>query len=178
MHNPYEGNDDMMIEDGTELSITHSGSTILPFLLKNFKLENVLCVPNMKQTLISIHQFCSSNNIAIEFLTTGFLVKDLSTGSTLLRGRNNGGVYEWPKSKPILVFSSIKTTFHVWHHRLGRPSIPILKHMVSSHNLCLTSYASSSFDCNTCLSNKSHQLTFSQSTIKSTRPLEIIYSDV
>ncbi|KAL9438165.1 hypothetical protein AB3S75_023934 [Citrus x aurantiifolia] len=81
----------------------------------------------MKRNLISIHQFCNTNKAVIEFLPNTFSVKDLSTGNTLLRGQTKDGVYEWPLSSPILAFSSIKTTSHDWHHRLGHPSASILK---------------------------------------------------
>ena len=165
----------MMIGDGTELPITHIGSTTLTSPHKNFKLNNVLCVPSMKRNLISIHQFCNTNNAAIEFLPNTFSVKDLSTWNTLLRGQTKDGVYEWPPSSPILAFSSIKTTSHNLHNRLGHPSTSIFKQIIFSNKLSLTS---SSFDCNACLTNKSHKLFFSQSTIKSSHPLKVIYSDV
>ena len=178
LHNPYDGNDDMMIGDGTELQTTHTGSTTLTFPHKIFKLNNVLYVPSMKRNLISIHQFCNTNNAATEFLPNTFSVKDLNTGNTLLRGQTKDGVYEWPQSNPILAFSSIKTTSHDWHHRLGYPSPSILKQIIFSNKLSLTSSVSSSFNCNAFLTNKSHKLSFSQSTIKASRPLEVIYSNV
>lgn len=132
----------------------------------------------MKKNLISISQFCSSNNVSIQFLPTAFLVKELRTRATLLRGPTKDGVYEWPVSPPLLAFSSIKTSLSEWHHRLGHPAFPILKHIVSMNKLGLSSSSSSDFSCNACLRNKSHKLSFSQSTIVSSQPLETIFSDV
>ena len=66
-----------MIGDGSGLSITHTGSTSLPTTHNTFQLINVLCVPAMKKNLISISQFCTSNNVSIEFLPTSFLVKNI-----------------------------------------------------------------------------------------------------
>ena len=70
MHTPYTGLDDIMIGDGSGFSITHTGSSSLHTPHNTFKLNNVLCVPAMKKNLISISQFCTSNNVSIEFLPT------------------------------------------------------------------------------------------------------------
>ena len=128
--------------------------------------------------MISISQFCSSNNVSIEFLPSSFLVKELRTGTTLLRGSTKDGVYEWLISSPLLAFSSIKTSSFEWHHRIGHPAFPILKHIVSNNKLHLSSSLSSDFSCNACLCNKSHKLSFSTSTLVSFQPLEIIFSHV
>lgn len=178
LHAPYIGTDDIMIGDGSGLPITHTGSTSLKTPQTTFHLNNVLCVPSMKKNLISISQFCISNNVSIEFLPSSFLVKDLHTGTTLLRGSTKDGVYEWPISSPLLAFSSLKASSFEWHHRLGHPAFPILKHIISNNKLGLSSTLSSEYSCNACLSNKSHKLSFSTSTIVSFQPLEIVFSDV
>jgi histone deacetylase 1/2 len=178
LHAPYSGTDDIMIGDGSTLPITHTGSTSLTTPLHTFQLHNVLCVPSMEKNLISISQFCTSNNVSIEFLPSTFLVKELHTGTTLLQGQTKDGVYEWPSSSPFIAFSTIKPTSFDWHHRLGHPAFSILRHIVSSNHLGLSSSLSSNYSCNACLCNKSHRLPFSNSTIVSTKPLEIIFSDV
>ena len=178
MHTPYTGSDDIMIGDGSGLSITHTGSSSLHTSHNTFTLNNVLCVPAMQKNLISISKFCSSNHVSIEFLPTIFLVKDIRTGAILLKGKTKDGVYEWPVSPPLLAFSSIKTSLSEWHQRLGHPAINILKQIVPKNKLEFSSSLSSNFSCNACLSNKSHKLSFSQSTVLSSQPLETIYSDV
>jgi hypothetical protein len=178
MHTPYTGSDDIMIGDGSGLSITHTGSSSLHTSHNTFTLNDVLCVPAMQKNLISISKFCTSNHVSIEFLPTTFLVKDICTGATLLKGKTKDGVYEWPVSSPLLAFSSIKTSLSEWHQRLGHPAINILKQIVSKNKLEFSSSFSSNFSCNACLSNKSHKLSFSQSTVMSSQPLETIYSDV
>jgi hypothetical protein len=77
LHSPYNGHDDVMIGDGTSLSITHTGSTKISSPHFTFKLSNILCVPTMKRNLISVYQFCNSNNVSVEFLPSLFFVKDL-----------------------------------------------------------------------------------------------------
>ena len=83
LHAPYDGPNDVVIGDGTGLHITHSDSTSLPIPSRSFALQNVLCVPNMKQNLISISQFCKTNKALVEFLPSSFHVKDLQKGQYL-----------------------------------------------------------------------------------------------
>ncbi|RVW51530.1 Retrovirus-related Pol polyprotein from transposon RE2 [Vitis vinifera] len=145
MHTPYNGSDDIMIGDGSGLSITHTGFSSLHTTHNIFKLNNVLYVPTMKKNLISISQFGTSNNVSIEFLPTALLVKDIQTGITLLKGNTKDGVYEWPVSPPLLAFSSLKTTLSEWHQRLGHPAFKILKQIVSKNKLDFSSSLSNNF---------------------------------
>ena len=84
LHSPYDGSDDIMIGDGSGLSITHSGSLHLPTRHSSFLLSNVLCVPNMKQNLILVSKFCTTNKVSVEFSPLSFTVKDLRMGVQLL----------------------------------------------------------------------------------------------
>ena len=173
-----------MIGDGSGLPITHTGSTSLNTPYHSFTLSNVLYVPTMKRNLISISQFCKSNNTSIEFLPSSFHVKDLSTGAILLKGQTKGGVYEWPTttslspSSSLLAFSSVKTTLPTWHHRLGHPSLSIFKTISSIVNLDVSSSSTLNFSCNSCFCNKSHKLPFSSSTLSTSSLLEIVFTDV
>ena len=182
LHTSYTGFDDIMIGDGSSLPITHTSSTSFTTHNTSFKLDNVLCVPSMRKNLISISQFCTSNNVSIEFLPSSFHVKELRTRTILLKGHTKDGVYEWPISSspiaPLVAFSNVKTSFSEWHHRLGHPTFPILKHIVSHYQLDLSSSLISDFLCNACHYNKSHKLPFSTSTVVSSQPLELIFSDV
>jgi hypothetical protein len=94
--------------------------------------------PARKKNLITISKFCISNNASIELLPLSFLVNDLRTGATLLTGKAKDGVYELPISLPLFAFSSVKTTSE-WHHKLGYPAFPILKHVISTNKLDLSS---------------------------------------
>ncbi|KAI9178326.1 hypothetical protein LWI28_025174 [Acer negundo] len=183
LHSPYDGSDDIMIGDGSGLSITHSGSTHLPTNNSSFILSNVLCVPNMKQNLISVSKFCTSDQVTVEFSPFSFAVKDLHTEAQLLQGRTMNGVYEWlshakPESSPIIAFSSVKASLPDWHHRIGHPLSKIISSLVGSQVLSVISHSSSSKPCSACLCNKMHKLPFSISNVLSSKPLEVIYSDV
>ena len=72
LHQPYEGPDDIVIGDGTGLNITHVGKSTLSTLSHSFSLLNVLCVPSMKKNLISVSQFCKTNNAFIKLYPSSF----------------------------------------------------------------------------------------------------------
>ena len=103
-------------------------------------------------------------------------MKDRLTGAPILSGPTKDGIYEWPSSSPIVAFSSIKINAIDWHHRLGHPSIPILKNLVSSFKLGISD--DFSFNCITCQCNKSHKLPFNKNALVSHSPLELLYTDL
>ena len=45
LHFEYGGNEDIMIDDGNDIPITHVGSIILDSSTTIFSLDNVLCAP-------------------------------------------------------------------------------------------------------------------------------------
>lgn len=94
LHTPYNGNEELIIGDGTGLHISHVGSLTLSHFSSHLQLNNVLYVPSMSRNIISISQFCVDNNATIEFLPNSFRVKDLKTGASLFQGLARSGVYE------------------------------------------------------------------------------------
>ena len=61
-----------MIDDGSTLPITHTGSTTIPTSSHTFTLQNILYVPSMQKNLISIYQFYTNNHVSIEFSPSAF----------------------------------------------------------------------------------------------------------
>ena len=51
-------------------------------------------------------QFCIQNYTSIEFFPNHFLVKDLSTGASLVQGWNRNNLYECPSHLPPTVNNS------------------------------------------------------------------------
>ena len=177
----YKGSNAITISDDTSLQITHAGYVTLPTPSKDFALSNVPCVPSIKKNLLSVSQFCKSNNISIEFFPAYFFVKDLRTGTTLIRGQNKNDVYLWPQSLSPLTsfhaFVGVKASLIDWHRRFGHPSSHILHHLATSCTLPLST-SSSDMTCDSCLCHKSQQLPFHVSSLKSHGPLDLIYTDV
>lgn len=110
-------------------------------------------------------------------------MKNLSTGAPLLQGHTKNELYEWPlPPSPASVFSTsttnLKSDVFSWHYRLGHPSISILQNILSTSHLPVSGSPIKPLHCSDCLQNKSHKLSFSQSSITSSRPLEYVFSDV
>lgn len=186
LQSPYNGGDDVHIGDGSGLKITHTGSTSLPSSTRPLLLSNVPCVPSIKKNLISVHKLCKANNVMVQLCPSTFQVKDLKSEATMVQGRADSGLYEWPaisnyvnpsSVSPFLAFSCVKSTLSEWHSRLGHPAIAVLKHIASRFNLPVLS-SSNIVHCNACSSNKSHKLPFMSSSLKSSGPLDLLYTDV
>lgn len=82
----YHSGEDVIINDGTTLPITHTGSHTLPSSTRDLFLNKILCVPNVHRNLISVYRLCNTNSVSVEFFPAFFQVKDLSTGVPLLPG--------------------------------------------------------------------------------------------
>ena len=109
LHSPYSESNDVMIGDDTGLPITHIGSSHLSSPTSSFTLFNVLCVPTMKRNLISVYQFCVTNNVYVEFLPSLFFVKDLQTRAILFQGNIKDRVYEYLISTIVYLINRMPT---------------------------------------------------------------------
>lgn len=182
MHQPYNGDDTVLIGDGSGLSITHTGSLSLPSSSRNLTLNHVLCVPNIQKNLISIYRLCNADKVSVKFFPAHFHVKDLSSGVPLIQGKTKDELYEWPASQTTITsfFASTtpKITTNDWHYCLGHPSSSILKNVISAFSLPCTQSVLSSSLCSDCAINKTHKLPFSQTSIHSTHPLQYIFTDL
>ena len=176
----YPGSDKVLVGDGTGLEITHIGHTTLNTKHKSLNLNQVLCVPNMKSNLLSVSKLCKTNNCSVEFFPSCFVVKDLNSGQALLQGPIKQDLYQLPcQITPHTNPTTLRTSLHstsTWHHKLGHPYPAIMKHLTVNHQLPIK--VPSSHECSSCYCAKSHKLPFSNHHIRSTRPLELIYSDV
>ncbi|KFK45117.1 hypothetical protein AALP_AA1G346500, partial [Arabis alpina] len=177
---PYNGQDAVLIGDGSGLSITHTGSLSLPSSSRNLALNSVLCVPNIQKNLVSVYRLCNQNNVSVEFFPAHFQVKDLSSGVPFIQGKTKDELYEWPASPSTLTSFFASTTPKLsttdWHHRLGHPSTTILHNIVSKFSLPCSRSVNNV--CSDCAINKTHKLPFSQTSIVSTYPLEYVFTDL
>lgn len=129
LSSPYNGGDDVLIGDGSGLKITHTGSASILSQSRPLLLSNVLCVPTIKKIFIFVNKLCKTNNVMVQMCPNIFQVKNLKSGATMVHGKPNGGLHEWPvfstssPSSPFLVFSCVKSSLSEWHSRLGHPSV-------------------------------------------------------
>ena len=162
----------MLVGNCAALPISYTGKTKITTSSHTLHLENVLHVPNISKKLLPISQLCNINPISIEFFANHFLVKDLKTQLPLLKGPLKDEPYHLSSAlspKAFLAFAPSP-----WHHIRGHPSSCIHKHLIST----LPIKDCSVTPCISCDCSKNHKLPFSKSSISSSRPLEIIYTNV
>lgn len=122
---------------------------------------------------------CTDNKVSVEFFPNVFQMKDLNSGPPILTVQSKNGCYEWPSresTSPFVFASSIKCSLRVWHSRLGHPSILVLKCIVSSSLILHQTLCS--FHYSECLINKIHKTPFAFSSFSSSKPLELVFSNV
>ncbi|WVZ50187.1 hypothetical protein U9M48_001464 [Paspalum notatum var. saurae] len=183
MRGKYNGGDQIHTASGSGMDISYIGQSVLHTPDRNLLLNNVLHVPQAKRNLVSVHHFTTDNNAYLEFLPSHFFVKVQETKKTILKGGCQGGLYPFPSSVSAssrkYVYSAIRPSVERWHHRLGHPSISVIRQVVSSNNLpCESNKSSLESVCDACQQAKSHQLPYPKSSSVSSVPLELVFSDV
>lgn len=172
----YAGTDSLVIGNGNGLRITHVGTTSITNKTASLNLPQTLYVPTVNNNLLSVAKLCKDNNVLIEFHPLFCLVKDRSTGEVLFRGTNEGDVYCLPKSPAPVLNVANKSSVPIWHCRLGQPAHPITRHVMNI--LKIPNKNTNSSLCVSCSCSKSHKLPFMKSTLTSSQPLDIVYTDV
>jgi hypothetical protein len=182
IHSEYDDTNEVVIGDGSGLTVSYIGSLTLKSPKRTFILYDTLCVPNIYKNIISVHHFTSQNNVFLEFYPFYFLVKDQTTGATLIRGVCESSVYHFPNSlvgsaSKIVANVHEQTLFDGWHKRLGHSSFKIVRNLVNNFSLPIAHNKMNSL-CSSCSINKAYQLSFWPTSFQSHAPLDIIYTDV
>ena len=173
----YNGKDQVHAANGSGMHIHHVGQSTIPTSSKSLKLRDVLHVPSVTRSLMSVRRFSIDNNVLFEFHPHYFFIKDRRTREVLLRGQCRGGLYRVDLPTIKHIFSSVKVSCDKWHCHLGHPATQIVQHVLHNNQLP-TEALHNNVICDACQQGKSHQLPFALSSREISRPLEIIYSDV
>ncbi|XP_019161889.1 PREDICTED: uncharacterized protein LOC109158431 [Ipomoea nil] len=173
----YTGPDEIILGDGNSLRISHTGSVSLPSNSRSISLSDVLCVPSFQNNLISVSKLCKTNSVSDEFFDTHFAVKDRQLGAPLVQGPVVNDVYSLPVQQSQINVTTM-SSLSKWHHQFGHPNSKVLACILRHNNVSFKPEQLKEFSCNSCHINKSHKLPFSFSTMSSTRPLQLIYTDV
>jgi histone deacetylase 1/2 len=181
MKEKYNGREKIHAANGTGMDISHVGHAFVNSPSKQLHLRNVLHVPSATKNLVSIHRLTLDNNVYVEFHPWYFYVKDLETKKVLLKGRCYRGLYPLvssSSSRNKQVLSATKPSATRWHDRLGHPSFKIVHRILRKFELPYSKESRCEFVCDSCQRAKSHQLPYTRSTSMSTKPLELVFSDV
>lgn len=91
IQNGYKGNEKLTVGNGSQLVISHIGSTFIPIQssVKNSRsliLKNVLWVPQITKNLLCLSQLTKDNDVIVVFDKDCCLVKDKNMRTVLLQG--------------------------------------------------------------------------------------------
>jgi hypothetical protein len=161
-------------------SVVQSNSLIKP---SKFLLKDILYYPSTSANLLSINKLCLDNNCS--FKLTHYTMKDNLTGTVLLQGLSENGLYPIPlhhfqsnKLKSFAAFVGVKTFDMVWHQRLGHPSSNVFHQVITLQQLLVFNPVKSLSVYESCQLGKFKQLPFFVSSRCTKSPLELIHSDV
>ncbi|WVZ90814.1 hypothetical protein U9M48_037076 [Paspalum notatum var. saurae] len=161
----YKGHNQIHTASGAGMNISHIGHSVVKTPSRDLHLNNIVTPAN--KNLVSVHRLTTDNSVFLEFHPNFFLVKDQATKTTLLKGRCHKGLYPLPSSFPKQAYGAVKPSVERWQS--FRPSFVSNSRQIESNKQSI---------CDACQKAKSHQLPYSKSHSISTRPLELIFSDV
>ncbi|RVW13866.1 Retrovirus-related Pol polyprotein from transposon RE1 [Vitis vinifera] len=157
LQQPYTGQENVAVGNGQGLSIAHTGTTIFHTPEAKLNLKRVLHCPQASANLLSINQFCLDNNCLFILTGTHYFVKDIQTGTTLLEGKSEGGLYPIQlrsmsinKSHALSAVVGIKASVSIWHSRLGHASLPIVSQLLNKHSLPVEGSLNKMHFCESC----------------------------
>ncbi|KAL4565106.1 hypothetical protein LXL04_029190 [Taraxacum kok-saghyz] len=125
-----------------------------------------------------VAKLCRTNNVSMEFFPHHFFVKDLRTGARLMRGENIEDIYHAILPSKTHINHLTKLSPLEWHHKLGHPSIKVFKNIINLLGLGSQITSDSTVHCASCSINKSHKLPSGPNSFFTTKPLQLVYSDV
>ena len=179
----YRGGEQVLTANGAGMDINHIGHSTLISPIRDVHLNNILHVPRATKSLVSAHRLVKDNNAFLELHPRHFSLKEQVTKKTLLEGRCEGGLYPLkPHPRRLAsakqVLGVLKPSTSLWHSRLGHASSHVVQKVLSRHNLLFSKESSTSVVCDACQMGKSHQLPYPKSNSVSSKPFELVFSDV
>ena len=163
----YKGDLQIHTADGNSLPITAVGDI-------SAHLNTVFVSPKLSTNLISIRQFVD-NNCTVQFSNSGCLVQDQVSGKMIAKGPKVGRLFPLLlSSSPMsnyVAYNAIQSDNQVWHRHLGHPNSHVIRVLLKSCSL-------GNKNLNSCKLGKSKLLPFPLHTTHTTKPFELIHTDV
>jgi hypothetical protein len=83
----------VIVGNGASLPVTHTGAFSVPTTAAPLQPNNVLVCPSLIKNLVSVRALTRDNPVTVKFDALGFSIKDLRTGTILLRCNSTGELY-------------------------------------------------------------------------------------
>ena len=175
---PYNGLDNVLIGNGEFLRITHVGDASINTESSQLTLHNVLLVPDLERSLLSIGQLTSDYLVNCEFSNRDFVIKDRVTQQVLVKGVKRGNLYSISTS-PAAFFSTRfrRASVETWHRRLGHPQAVVVDKLHQKGFIQFLGNKTAPL-CESCQLGKRSKLPFLPSLQKTTVAFEKIHIDL
>jgi histone deacetylase 1/2 len=160
----------IIVGDGSLLPVTATGTTNLT---DSLSLNNVLFSPRLIKNLISVRQFTTDNNCAVEFDPAGCSVKDLESQKVIIRCNSSGPLY--PLHLPGTTALAAASSPTIWHRRLGPPGRDTLSKVTSVIPGCTKELDPI---CHACQLGRHTRLPFQTSSSRASTVFELIHCDL
>ena len=170
----------VLTANGESTPVIGAGSIALT---PNLSLHNCLLVPALSNHLLSVSQITEELDCIVFMFPTFCLLQDIRTQAIIGRGTKRKGLYYVDDVASGHVHQVQSRNVHdykniwLWHHQLGHASFGYLQKLFPSLFNDISD-PSSSLKCNVCILAKSHRTSYPLSLNKSTKPFELIHSDV
>ncbi|KAI3751228.1 hypothetical protein L2E82_22276 [Cichorium intybus] len=165
----------ILVRNGHTIPIHSYGHSTLKSPNLHFILKNVLHVPKIVKNLVSVRKFVNDNLVSVEFDPSGFYVKELQTGTPLMRCESRGELY--PITNQATSHSAFAAiTPKLWHARLGHPGAPVFQFLRTNKDI--NCHALDKLLCSSCQLGKNIKLPFISSTSCTVMPFDILHTDI
>ncbi|AAD43604.1 T3P18.3 [Arabidopsis thaliana] len=175
----YEGNDAVLVGDGTYLPITHVGSTTISSSKGTIPLNEVLVCPAIQKSLLSVSKLCDDYPCGVYFDANKVCIIDLTTQKVVSKGPRNNGLYMLENSEFVALYSNRQcaASMETWHHRLGHSNSKILQQLLTRKEIQVNKSRTSPV-CEPCQMGKSTRLQFFSSDFRALKPLDRVHCDL
>nr|AAD19784.1 putative retroelement pol polyprotein [Arabidopsis thaliana] len=145
-------------------------------LSNTVSLTNVLFVPSLNCTLISVSKLLKQTQCLATFTDTLCFLQDRSSKTLIGSGEERGGVYYLTDVTPAKIHTAnVDSDQALWHQRLGHPSFSVLS---SLPLFSKTSSTVTSHSCDVCFRAKQTREVFPESINKTEECFSLIHCDV
>ncbi|XP_074271372.1 uncharacterized protein LOC141595305 [Silene latifolia] len=168
----------IIVGNGHSIPIKGYSQSKIPKPHPPFVLKNVLYSPHLVKNLISVRKFTTDNHVTIEFDPFGFCVKDIRTGTQLMRCNSQGHLYPISSTNttpPSSNFAGLAAS-SLWHDRLGHPGNSTISCL--RKNKLIDCNLSRKLFCQSCPLGKHIRLPFAMSNSSTCMPFDIIHCDL
>ncbi|KAB2606004.1 hypothetical protein D8674_005721 [Pyrus ussuriensis x Pyrus communis] len=173
----FQGSKKITVGNGPGLSIANTGSTIMKTKASDLVLNNVLHVPNISRSLLSVQQLCANNHSWFICNDREFFVQDKKTRETLYHGKSRPrqlfqipvveslkGMHSAVQQSSGFLGQMVKSS--IWHQRMCHPTNEIIAVMLKQSGISVD------------VDDNHSILSFSSRIDKCTSHFEKIHSDI